>query len=599
MVMPRDRFFRNHAPRTYGRGVGAASVILLAVVYALGQNSNGNQGLDFRNTAPGVSYVGSETCRACHSAIYETYSRTDMARTTFAPNQLVDLGWLTKPVDVFNARHNLHYQIYARDAKVFQSEYSLDEQGKELFRHTEELAYVIGTGANGATPIVRRGNFLFEAPLSYYAATKSWDLSPNFEVRDMGFSLPITADCVGCHTGRNQPVLSTEGLFKDPPVLDMGISCEKCHGPGQLHVKERLAGLPVSGKIDRSIVNPAKLPPWLADNICISCHEGDIRALQPGKYDSDFRPGTPVDDTVAILKSPIDPRATQSPLLEHYYSMTLSACYRESGGKLGCQSCHDPHVQMSSLQAPTYFRAKCLSCHTEKSCTLDLQKRLVLQPTDACASCHMAKRPALTVSHAALTDHRILRTPDEPYPDSAFRESLPGTGLIHVNAVPGRPDTVPGPLLLNAYRQEIIRSHLEFKDDYFSLLDRLSKSANQDPFVLSAIAQKAASDGDLPKAIDYARQVIDRGSGSVSDYLLLDIFLSRSGDLEGCIKVLQKGISVAPYSNFLYENLAIRQLSSGHVDDGLETLRKGLELFPEDSALQNMKQQAAAQGLLH
>jgi tetratricopeptide (TPR) repeat protein len=256
-------------------------------------------------------------------------------------------------------------------------------------------------------------------------------------------------------------------------------------------------------------------------------------------------------------------------------------------------------MQMSSVEAPQYFRSKCLGCHTQRSCTLDLQKRLVLQPADACASCHMPKRPALTVSHAALTDHRILRTPDEPYPDSAFRESLPGTGLIHVNAVPGKPDTVPGPLLLNAYRQEIIRSHLEYKDDYFSLLDRLSKSANKDPFVLSAMAQKAASDGDLPKAIDYARQVIDRGSGSVSDYLLLDIFLGRSGDLEGCIQVLEKGISVAPYSNFLYENLAIRQLSSGHVDDGLETLRKGLELFPEDSALQNMKQQAAARGLLH
>jgi hypothetical protein len=463
--------------RTCGRAVGLASFIVFATVYSLEQKSSSKRHSDpdLRNTAPGVSYVGSETCRACHSAVYEKYSRTDMAKTTFAPNKLVDLGWVTKPIDVFNPGHNRRYQIYARDSKVYQSEYSLDEQGKETFRHTEELAYVLGTGANGATPVVRRGNFLFEAPLSYYTATKSWDLSPNFEAHDMGFSLPITADCVGCHAGRTQSVLGTEALFGDPPILDMGISCEKCHGPGELHVKERLAGVPVSGKIDRSIVNPARLPPWLADNICMSCHEGDIRALQPGKYDSDFRPGTPVNDTVAILKSPIDPRATQSPLLEHYYSMTLSACYRTSGGKLGCQSCHDPHVQPAKGEAPQYFRSKCLGCHTGKSCTLDLKKRLVQQPSDACASCHMPKRPALTVSHAALTDHRILRTPDEPYPDSAFRESLPGTGLIHVNAVPGKPDSVPGPSLLKAYRQEIIRSHLEYKDYYFALLDRLSE----------------------------------------------------------------------------------------------------------------------------
>jgi hypothetical protein len=278
--------------------------------------------------------------------------------------------------------------------------------------------------------------------------------------------------------------------------------------------------------------------------------------------------------------------------------MTLSKCYRKSDGKLGCQNCHDPHRQPSPAEVPEYFRGKCLACHTETSCTLDLQKRLTAQPRDACASCHMLKRDALTVSHAALTDHRILRTADEPYPDSAFRESLPGTGLIHVNAVPGEPDNVPGPSLLNAYRQELIRSRLEYKDYYFSLLDRLSKSGSRDPFVLSAIAQKAASDGDLPKAVDYAKQVMETGSHSVSDYLLLDIFMARSGDLEGCIAVLRKGLSVAPYSKFLYENLTVRQLSGGHIGDGLDTLKKGLELFPEDSSLQRLHQQAVAQGLL-
>jgi len=86
----------------------------------------------------------------------------------------------------------------------------------------------------------------------------------------------------------------------------------------------------------------------------------------------------------------------------------------------------------------------------------------------------------------------------------------PGTGFIHVNAVPGKPDSVPAASLLKAYRQELVRSHLEFKDYYFALLDRLSKSGSKDPFVLSALAQKAGSDGDLPTAIRYARRVIEQ-----------------------------------------------------------------------------------------
>src|SRR5206468_9346938 len=51
-----------------------------------------------------------------------------------------------------------------------------------------------------------------------------------------------------------------------------------------------------------SIVNPAKLTPWLVDNICMRCHQsGQARVLQPGKDYSDFRPGAALDDTLSIF----------------------------------------------------------------------------------------------------------------------------------------------------------------------------------------------------------------------------------------------------------------------------------------------------------
>ena len=581
--------------------LGAAMMIMLAGAIrseAQPLKASGTQGRAaratlFRNAAPGVHYVGSQACKLCHFAIYQKFSRTDMGNATAPPRAILDRGWLPQPVDIFNEKYNRHYQVFSRDSRVFESEYALDTEGREIFRHTEELQNIVGTGENGATPIIRRGDYLFQAPLSYYSARKAWDFSPNYEVRDLGFMLPVTADCIGCHTGRTQPVNGHEGLYKDPPVVELGVSCERCHGPGEIHVRERSTGILVRGKIDPTIVNPAKLPNWLADNICMNCHEGDIRSLQPGKTEADFRPGTPLNNTVAILKAPIDPRAEQSPLLEHYYSMTLSKCYRSSGGKLGCQSCHDPHVQPAPEEAATYFRARCLRCHTEKSCSLDMQTRLSQSPQDACTLCHMTKQPALTVSHSTLTDHRITRSRDEPYPEAAFKPTLAGTGFIHVDAVPGTTDHVAGPQLLHAYRQELIRGHLEFKDQYFALLDRLAKSGSKDPFVLSALAQKASSDGDLPKAVSYARQVIDGGSTSAYDYLLLDSLLSASGDPTSAIEVLQKGLLIAPYNNFLYENLAAREFSTGNTPAALETIKRGLELYPEDAVLRDMHDRAA------
>src|SRR5262249_30623240 len=152
-----------------------------------------------------------------------------------------------------------------------------------------------------------------------------------------------------------------------------------------------------------------------------------------------------------------------------------------------------------------------------------------------------------------LTDHRILRTPGEPYPGSAYTESLPGTGLIHIDAAPGRTDSVPPVALLRAYRNQIVRSRLEYKDYYFALLDRLTKAGSRDPFVLSAIAQKAASDDDIPKAVRFARAAVDQGPASENDYELLSTFLARSGDSAESIRVLKKGLEIAPYSNGLYE----------------------------------------------
>lgn len=580
------------------RPLQTASLIAFLAAHSWGQSSKNNNkdtrtGSEYRNAALGVRYVGSDKCRSCHATIYTQYAHTAMAQSTSLPGKLVELGWLTKPVEIHNQRQNRHYQVFTRDGRVYQSEYGLDGQGKEIFRHTEELTYVVGTGANGVTPVVRRGNYLFQAPVSYYTTKKAWDLSPHYEAKDLGFSLPVTADCIGCHTGRTQPVAGKEGLYEDPPVLELAIGCENCHGPGELHVLERQTGDPIPDAPDRSIVNPAKLPSWLADNICMNCHEGDIRALQPGKTEADFRPGTALDDTVAILKAPLDSRATESPLLEHYYSMTLSRCYQGSSGKLGCQTCHDPHVQPSPQDAPEYFRGKCLQCHTEKSCTLDLQKRMAQQPADACSTCHMQRQPALTVSHSTLTDHRILRAPGEPYPESAFKAS-PDTGFIHVNAVPGKDSTIPPVSLLRAYRQELIRSHLEYKDYYFSLLDQLSKSDNKDPFVLSAIAQKALSDHDLNKAKAYAQQVFDQGSTSTYDYLFLNDLLARSGDLKASIDLLKKGMAMAPYNNLFYENLAVRQLAAGETAESMATIQRGLELFPEDSILREMQAQATS-----
>jgi len=181
----------------------------------------------------------------------------------------------------------------------------------------------------------------------------------------------------------------------------------------------------------------------------MSCHQtGDVRVLKPGKNHGDFRPGNPLDDTMSILMVPPKRESPpQSDLLEHYYSMTLSKCYRASGERMSCISCHDPHVVPTREEAPEYFKKKCLTCHTEKSCTLSLQVREQQHPADDCGGCHMKKRDVREISHSSITNHRILARPDEPFPDIAFQQTTAALpDLIHLNPAPGKKG-VPPPAL--------------------------------------------------------------------------------------------------------------------------------------------------------
>jgi len=214
---------------------GAAQQSTLATTRASSGKKASNP-VPARNTEAGGRYVGSKVCASCHSNIYSSFRQTSMGMSMLPGDANSLASVLPLPATVYDKDSNQYFDVMRRDGGLFQSQYALDADGKELFRQSWKVDYDIGAGANGFGFLIQRDHYLFEAPLSYYTKTHSWGFAPGFEVQNRGFTRPILGRCITCHSGRPNPVAGQVGLYKDPPFDELAVGCENCHGPGELHL---------------------------------------------------------------------------------------------------------------------------------------------------------------------------------------------------------------------------------------------------------------------------------------------------------------------------------------------------------------------------
>lgn len=519
--------------------------------------------------AEASEYVGSKACFGCHAAIYRSFAKTGMGRSM---SRADDLPADAVPTEATVTVGKRALRVYRDDSGWHQS-----ESEPNVFTDAHRLEYVLGSGVNGLSFIVKRGDYLFQAPLSFYSKPAKWDLSPGYQLGDLGFSRPIPQQCLLCHSGRSQAVEGRNGRYLNPPFRELAIGCENCHGPGGAHVHDPKHGA--------SIVNPAKLPARLAEDICMNCHQGgDARVLQPGRKYEEFRPGQWLIDTVAIFKIPQSMRGDKEPdLLEHNSAMKLSRCFRESRGKLSCLTCHNPHEEPSNAEAPEYFRAKCLTCHTSQSCRLPIAAREATAPPDNCIGCHMPKRDVTTISHSALTNHRIPARPGEALPAP---EAAPGnTGLMLVNVPPGKNAAIPDITLLKAYA-EVAGANPIYQQRYVSLLQSLAIAKPEEPFLQAALGHKALAEGRYEEAVAHLTTGLKLGEAAVE--LDMAQALTKLGRPEDALPHLQTAVELEPYDPVVLKTLTLEYINLRRYAEAQQQMQRYVELFPEDSFMREL-----------
>jgi predicted CXXCH cytochrome family protein len=374
-----------------------------------------------------VKYVGDAACAGCHVKHADSYRQHPMGRSMAAA--------AAAPLERYDAATRnpftvgaLTYRIERRADGVRHVESVIDPNGHTVAETGADVSYVVGSGRNGRAYVIDRAGYLFASPITWYPRRGTWDLSPGYEKANPHFGRPINADCLFCHANYADHVPGTLNRY-GPIFHGDSIGCERCHGPGALHVLRRERGEPVAG-LDDTIVNPGKLEHALREAVCQQCHlQGHQRVWRHGAGTFDYRPGLPVHLFMSeFVEPPSDGGLKFVGSVEQMYA---SRCFQKGAGgnKMGCVSCHDPHSVPPPEQKNAFYRERCMNCHKDRGCSLPPAER----PENNCVACHMPPTGS-DLKHTTITDHRILRRPEAQIPPRGKRPAPAAPVLVNFHA---------------------------------------------------------------------------------------------------------------------------------------------------------------------
>lgn len=358
-----------------------------------------------------------------------------------------------------------------------------------------------------------------------------------------------------CHSNTANLKPGTDNQFREPALTP--ISCERCHGASETHIRR---------PVRDSIINPVKLSPKLRDSICEQCHlEGEVRILNPGKHWQDFKPGITTESVFGTYVRSADPNQGIK-AVSQAEQMALSRCARESGGRLWCGTCHDPHAQ-AGVNRPVKIREACLSCHAS---LFDSRQHA---PREECASCHMPRISPNNIAHAAITDHLIA------IPHSTSTSRAHEIGTVELSAWRPPPDVADRDFGLALFQVgAATKNWVEVSRSY----EILSHLPQRDPDVLAALGSILLQQNHADLAVSLYKQALALEPQNARFHYVLGAALAQQSQLSPAVLSLRKSIELDPSAPDAYRKLAQLYQDAGQPAQSKEVIREYLRFMPQN-----------------
>jgi tetratricopeptide (TPR) repeat protein len=589
--------------------------------------------LAYFNHSDSAGYVGINTCKQCHASIYNSFIKTGMGKSFDVASRQKSSGDYHTSV-IHDKIGDFYYKAFWQNDSLRFLEYRL--KGKDtIYKRQETVNYIVGSGQHTNSHIQSVNGYLNQMPMTFYTQKKTWDLPPGFENgHNSRFMRKIGLECMSCHNSYPDFVLGSENKYK---AVDTGIGCERCHGPGSIHVNERQTKerIDTSKYIDYSIVNPAKLSIDRQFDICQRCHLQGNTILKEGKSFYDFKPGMVLSDYMTvflpkyknadeefIMASHAD-RLKQSPCF--IKSMEKAASSASTTGKLKpykdamtCITCHNPHVSVKETNK-NVFNDACLTCHGGGTGKTEGTKGIgetagIKQLAEAfcskkgvtkisnCVGCHMPNSGSIDIPHVTVHDHYI-RKPLNKKDKQGLKEFI---GLYAINEK-NPAAIIKAKAYLNQYEKF---DHKEYYLDSaaFYLKDKTDAELKSN---IEPLIQLCFTRNDFNRIVLY----IDR----LSDPYLLNIKLVttsysndnawtcyriadavyKTGNVSRALTYFKKAVALAPYVLDFKNKYASALASNKQLAEAVQQYNEILKEHPKHvSALTNLGYVKLSQGNL-
>ncbi|MCK6650044.1 MAG: cytochrome c3 family protein, partial [Bacteroidia bacterium] len=375
----------------------------------------------YLNHSDTAQYVGMDQCKLCHQDIYNSFIETGMGKSFDVASKKKSSAKFDQHTVIYDKFSDFYYQPFWKKDSMMIMEFRLE--GKDtIYKRVEKVDYIIGSGQHTNSHMQSVNGYFNQMPMTYYTQQGKWDLPPGFENGfNTRFSRKIGLECMSCHNSLPNFVEGSENKYSSVPN---GITCERCHGPGSIHIQQRSTGSKVdtSKYIDYSIVNPGKLPVDLQFDVCQRCHLQGNAVLKPGKSFYDFRPGMKLSDYMTtflpryegaddefIMASHADRLKQSKCFISSFKEETDKTSFRPYKNALTCVTCHDPHVSVKATETNVFNNA-CNKCHGGKDQIACSEKKEVLSKKENnCVSCHMPRSGSIDIPHVTVHDHYIRK----------------------------------------------------------------------------------------------------------------------------------------------------------------------------------------------